>query len=72
MQERVATPSVHQHGAAAALPFAAAELRPGEPQLFAEHVEQRAFAVGLDAMRLAVDLEFDRSHERSPEQRLWK
>src|SRR6185436_14476539 len=47
--------SVHEHGAGAALPQLAAVLRAGEPEVFAQHLEQRLVIVGEQLDRLVVD-----------------
>ena len=47
----------HQHGASAALPFAAAILGACEAQLVAQHGEQRSIGRVLDGILLAVDFE---------------
>jgi hypothetical protein len=39
--------AVDQHGARAAVPFAAAEFRPGQPEVGAQHPKQRAVAIQI-------------------------
>ena len=47
--------SVEQHRARAALPFPAAFLGAGEPEILAQDVEEAAHAGHIDLGRLAVD-----------------
>ena len=56
-------PVVDQHRAAAALAFAAAELGAVQPQVVAQHVQQRLRRVPrLDAVLLAVDEQVEGAH----------
>src|SRR5262249_11797105 len=55
--------AVDQHGARAALAFAAALLRAGEPEVLAQHVEQALERVDVEHARLAVH---DELHARAP------
>src|SRR5262249_23238510 len=53
---------VNQHGASAALAFAAAVFRASQIQIVAQHAEQHALAVNFDAAFGSVDLKFYSSH----------
>jgi len=50
--------AIHEHGAGAALPFAAAVLGAGEFEVFAEDLQERSIWFGADRVALAVDGEF--------------
>src|SRR5262245_12436881 len=58
-------PPANQDGAGAALPLATAVFRAGQIELVAQHAEQRAFSVNLDAAPGSVDLKFQDSHSSS-------
>src|SRR5262249_35408486 len=64
-QARAHGPPVNQNGASAALPLAAAVFRTGQIKLVAQHAEQGALAVNLDAAPGSVDLKFQDSHNPS-------
>ena len=51
--------TVDQHRAGAALPLAAAELRPGQLQILAQHFEQRPVRIGGDGPGFPVQGEAD-------------
>src|SRR5262249_54387555 len=55
-------PPVNQHGTGAALSLATAVFRAGQIKLVAQHAEQGALAVNLDAASASVDLKFQNSH----------
>ena len=57
-QEKTGSPST-MHRAGAALAEAAAELGAVERQIVAQHVKQRRVRIGIDRMRVAVDIEVD-------------
>ena len=59
-EARVHAPAVDQHGARAALPDEAALLRPGEPEVVAQGVEQRVVPGHRDGPRTPVEREPDR------------
>ena len=58
-QAGVRAAAVDEHGARAALAVVAALLRPGEPELLAQHVEERRARVDLDPVVGFVDAEGD-------------
>jgi len=51
--------AVHAHRAGPAFAFAAALLRSGQAQVFAQHVEETLHRWHMQLARLAVDNEFD-------------
>ena len=53
-QARIHRRAVHEHGAGAALPFAAPFLGAGERAVLAQHVEETLHRVGVQATRRAV------------------
>jgi hypothetical protein len=50
----------YQYDASAALAFATAKLRASEPQILAQHLEQRAFRIRRHDVTLAIDNESER------------
>ena len=58
-------PAVDVQRAGAALPDAAAELGAGQPDVIADHPEQRRLRVGIDGMHGSVDGQIER-HTRVP------
>ena len=57
--------AVHEHGARAARGGVAAHVRPGEPELLAEHVDQKFTRLDLELMAYAVGDQRDSSHRLS-------
>ena len=54
--------AIHQHGAGAALAFAAPFLGSGEAEVFAQHVEQALHGRRVDGLGSVVDCEVNFSH----------
>src|SRR5262245_45222983 len=59
-------PAVDQHGAGAALPFAAAVLCTRKPEFVAKDLEQRGVRGGVDRVTPSVDGKLGRLCHRSP------
>src|SRR5215472_11981413 len=61
--------SIDQHGAGAALSFAASVFAAGEPQIVAQNPQQRAGGMNLEAVMFLIDDEFHALILRPPEVR---